>query len=289
MNHHYVAPFIENLGVDLPSVDRFWKLGDLTGLRVRKDSSDGFYRANYERGMLLYALVEKYRPLSVLEFGTGRGYGCLCMAWSMENNAIPGRIYTIDMVAHDEKIEWPIDWGDGAGPTVARLSREDVWHKVVPKKWLDHIVELHGFSGQVMGKYQTRDVDMAFIDGGHGYEAVRSDFFSVLDVASDRFGVLFDDYGPHPGFGVKKFIDEEVAPYFHTSMVYTDRCWPGGERAGLADPGYGMIWIHADGLADSIDVLYPRGSRTSFLKACRRREVWLRARRFISKLARGGA
>lgn len=279
-----MAPFVEGLGVELPPLEKFWKLGDATGLR--QDGSGRYYRANYERGILLYALVARYRPRTVLEFGTGRGYGCLCMAWSMEHNDIAGRVYTIDMVAHNETMDWAIDWGDGAGPNVAKLSRKDVWDRIAPRKWLDHIVELKGFSGQVMERYQGPRVDMAFIDAGHGYEAVRHDFLSVLDVASDRLGVLFDDYAPKAGFGVQKLIDEEVAPHFQTSVVYTDRRWLGGERARLEDPEYGMIWIHTDSLTTPIYKLFPPGSRSSYLKACRRREAWSRARRQVSRIIR---
>lgn len=43
---------------------------------------------------------------------------------------------------------------------------------------------------------------MTFIDGGHGYETVRHNFYSTLEVATDRFGILFDDYAPVPGFGI---------------------------------------------------------------------------------------
>ena len=74
-----VREFVQSLDVELPPIEKFWTLGDATALRVRQDGT--FFRSNYERGILLYALVAKHRPNTVLEFGTGRGYGSLCMAW----------------------------------------------------------------------------------------------------------------------------------------------------------------------------------------------------------------
>jgi len=277
-----VEPFVESLGVSIPPVERFWKLGDLTALR--QDNTGRSYRANYERGILLYALIAKYRPQTVLEFGTGRGYGCLCMAWSMEDYGIPGRIFTIDMTPAHERFSWPIDWDDGTGPRVETLARNDVWRKTAPASWLGHVNVLTGFSGQVMSAHQLPKIDLAFIDGGHGYEAVRHDFYSVLNVAADRFGILFDDYAPMPGFGIQKLIDNEVAPHFDATLIYTDRRWFGGERTMLTDPEYGMVWAHSSTLHQLLANAYPLSSRSNFLRTFRTKELASRLRRWLGQL-----
>ena len=95
--------FIKSLEVDIPSYDQFSELGDLTSLHV--DTQGQFHRLNYERGMILYAIIAKYKPKAVLEFGTGRGYGCLCMAWAMHNFDILGKIFTIDSQPQNKKIK----------------------------------------------------------------------------------------------------------------------------------------------------------------------------------------
>ena len=46
---------------------------------------------NYERGILLYSLIAKYRPKNVLEIGTAEGYSALCMAWAMTDCKINGK------------------------------------------------------------------------------------------------------------------------------------------------------------------------------------------------------
>ena len=282
MRRYDVKEFVERLGVQLPPIERFWKLGDLTALRQDKDGR--FYRANYERGMLLYVLVARYRPCAILEFGTGRGYGCLCMAWAMEDHNIRGRVYTIDMTPPDEAFEWAIDWGDG--PRVERLARNQVWPKAAPPAWLGRIEELTGLSGHVMSRWRGPRVELAFIDAGHSYNAVRHDFYSVLDVAADRFGILFDDYAPKPGFGVQCLIDEEVAPYFEAELIYTDRRWPGGERAGLNDPEYGMVWVHSDSLRMLVAEAHPPEARQGLLRRYRRGERWTAMRYRLGRLLR---
>ena len=277
-----IKDFVERLGIRLPPVDCFSKLGDLTGLR--QDESGRFYRANYERGILLYALVAKYRPQAVLEFGTGRGYGCLCMAWAMEDHSVPGHIYTIDMIPPHEPFEWPIDWGDG--PRVERLARSQVWPKAAPRSWLERIEALTGFSGQVMSRWSGPRIELAFIDGGHSYEIVRHDFYSVLDVAAERFGILFDDYAPISGFGVQRLIDEEVASPFDAELIYTDRRWPCGERASLENPGYGMVWVHSETLCGPVCKVYPPEVRRDFLRRYRRGEIWFALRLRLGRVLR---
>jgi len=277
-----VEPFVDSLGISIPPVERFWNLGDLTALR--QDKTGRFYRANYERGILLYALVAQYQPKTVLEFGTGRGYGCLCMAWSMEDHNIPGRIYTIDLTPADQRFTWAIDWGDGIGPKVETLSRNDVWHKAAPASWLGHINVLTGLSSQVMRACQLPKIDFAFIDGGHGYEAVRHDFYSVLNGAADCFGILFDDYAPMPDFGIQKLIDKEVAPHFDATLVYTDRRWTGGARTMVADPEYGMVWVHSNTLRQPLANTYPLSSRSNFLGAYRTMEMASRLRHWLGQM-----
>ena len=100
MRSLYIKDKISELGVTLPSAESFWGTGDLTALRHNNDV--GFYRSNYERGLLVYALVAAHRPKVVLEFGTGRGYGSLCMARAFVEHDIEGTI-TPSTVADTKK------------------------------------------------------------------------------------------------------------------------------------------------------------------------------------------
>ena len=240
-----VREFIQSLDVELPPIEKFWTLGDATALRVRQDGT--FFRANYERGILLYALVAKHRPNTVLEFGTGRGYGSLCMAWAMRDFGITGTINTIDMVSPSKRFKWPIIWPGSNEANVRHLSRHDVWQEVAKSSWMKHIDNMVGLSGAVMQSYSGRPVDFAFIDAGHGYQSVRHDFIMSLQHASDSIGVLFDDYSTEDwGLGTQKLISDDVLPYCSPSLIQTDRRWSGGDREYLPDDYSGMVWVKSD-------------------------------------------
>ena len=91
----------------MPPRQWFDEIGDLTALRLGGNGS--YYRANYARGPLLYTLIAKYRPSLVLELGTGRGYGTVCMARALVDNDVDGRIITVDRLAPETRQPWPID------------------------------------------------------------------------------------------------------------------------------------------------------------------------------------
>jgi predicted O-methyltransferase YrrM len=61
---------------------------------------------------------------------------------------------------------------------------------------------------------QTRvpPADLIFIDGGHSYETVCSDWENVQRFVHDRTVVIFDDYtnqyGVEHGYGIKRLVDE---------------------------------------------------------------------------------
>ena len=44
--------------------------------------------------------------LNILEVGTSKGFSSLCMAKSLEDSKKNGKIFTIDILAHDKEIYW---------------------------------------------------------------------------------------------------------------------------------------------------------------------------------------
>ena len=259
---------VSELVPELPPTEEFWELGDLTALRNGKDGR--FYRSNYERGLLLYALVTKFRPKVVLEFGTGRGYGALCMARAMAENSIDGDIYTINLRRFDERLEWAIDEGDG--PRVDNLSLKDVWAKHMPLDWTSRIHHMCGSSTEIMGRWKRSGLpspDLAFIDGGHDYLTVKHDFYSMLDVAAPAHRILFDDYALRLDFGVCKLIDQYVDHIYQTELVFTDRRWIGGEFEHVKDPSTGMIFIDSERMMPSEEVAQSAIRRRFFLTGYR--------------------
>lgn len=255
----------------------FVRLGNLTKLRV--DSSGKFHHANYESGLLLYSLVRHYRPSRILEIGTGRGYGAICMAHALRDSGVPGRIITIDTVPHAEKQpwSWPID--DGSGPRVEQFSVKEVWERYFSPE-LRNLVEFRkGSSVHAMRALREEGwrADFVYIDGDHTYASAKHDFFAALLIVDNPFCMLLDDYTPRSHkFGVRKMVEQYIAPCFDTEIIYNDRRWFGEEyekeAVGARD--------HAQVLIDSRRLRSPIETTLSRAKLARsvdvhRRWGWL--------------
>lgn len=245
-----VMNYIESLGVKLPPLEEFWKLGDRTALWTNKNNE--FVRLNYYRGPLLYALIAKYKPKTVLEFGTAKGYATLCMAWAMDDFDIDGRIYTLDTVSPNHRINTPMKKENGI-PSIESISVNDIWKEVAKPEWTQRITQLTGMSSEIMKKTDLPKFEMAYIDADHFYKAVRHDFYSFLKCSAEKFGVLFDDYIQREGFGVKKLIDEDVSKNFTVTLIRTDL---EDNLKKYTDTDYGMCWIHTDFLNKPLEECY---------------------------------
>ena len=259
---------ISSLNISLPSRKSFWDIGNLTALRDREDGS--YYQANYERGLLLYSLIATYRPKIVVEFGTGRGYGSICMSRSLVENNIDGLIYTIDSKGYREKQNWVLDTGEG--PATKSLSLADIWPNYFPDTWLSRINLLHGDSVQIMKKWGSFGIpkaDFAFIDGGHDFFTVKHDFYSFLSVANSDFKILFDDYARKPGFGICQLIDDEIEAIFNTELIWSDRRWYGSQFESSAKPNYGMVFIDTESTKKPWAKSFSNRTISKFLRAYR--------------------
>jgi hypothetical protein len=271
-----VNDFISSLDIKTPEKEKFWKLGDLTSLW--KDDMGNFWRLNYERGPLLYALIAKLRPTNVIEFGTGNGFSTLCMAWAMSDYDIDGKIFTVDRFTPDISFEVSVNHDEDFSPRIELLSLNELWSKAAHSDWLKHIEIVSGYSGEVMNKTQFPKIQFAYIDGAHHYEAVKHDFYSTLGVIDEKFGILFDDCMERSHYGVKEFIENEIDKNFDAMLIDTDVERNFEKLKIPTNPEYGMCWIHSDTLKGSLKDLYPESSYLKFLKKYRKYEL-IRKRR----------
>ena len=135
-------------------------------------TAGAFFRPNYERGLLIYSMISKFRIDSFLEIGFGRGYSTFCAAKAMCDAGIAdGKIVTVDP-SFDESF-------------LKHLQN------IFPQDWFSKIEFVQGPSAQVVPTLSD-DFDMIYIDGDHRYEAVKNDW----DMCKDKYKkfLLFDDY-----------------------------------------------------------------------------------------------
>lgn len=191
---------LKALGVSLDeiSLGDFDRIGEFTAKRERNPNEPNyhkyghFYRANYERGILVYYLIRKLGITSMLEVGFGRGYTSFCAAKAFHDGGIKGKIVTVDPQIDEKFLN-------------ALLT-------VFPREWFGYLEFGKAPSAEALPKVfeNNASFDLVYIDGDHSYEGVKADWLAV----KDRFtkACLFDDYHlptkDDPGIQCKKAIDE---------------------------------------------------------------------------------
>ena len=251
-----IDQLINSLNVQLPSKEKFLQLTRIFPIYPQLESNPVI---NYERGILLYSLIAKYKPENVLEIGTAEGYSTLCMAWAMVDHNINGKIFTIDPKPFDTPIEREITWEKNPEHETVLLSTKELWNKFANEEWIQKIEVLTGFSGEVLQKQakELPKMDMGFIDGHHAYEAVIHDFYAFLQIASENFYLLFDDYNPNENSDVTKVINEEVIPNFDVTLIKTN-AQQQRKEVNESENELDMCWLESNSLKKPLREIYPK-------------------------------
>ena len=212
---------LEEMGVTLDSIvmGDFDQIGEFTAKRQRTPDDanyqryGAFYRANYERGILIYHLIRRYNLTSMLEIGFGRGYATLCAARAFHDSGVAGQIVTVEPKL-DQKFVMAL-------------------HQVFPTDWFKMIKFFTGTSAEAFPQLGDEKFDLIYIDGDHSYEGTKLDW----EGSKDRFTkfLLFDDYHlpskGDPGIQCSKLIDEIDDPskeliIMDRRMFFDDRQFP---------------------------------------------------------------
>ena len=177
---------------------RVLEIGRLTGLR---GEAGRYYPANFERGLLLREIVRRRRPQRILELGTGRGLGILCMADQVRALEYQAELVSVDIIPPGTRQHWPI-LIDGEYSAQSR-SVEEVWSRSFHE--LKDLVTLRtGATAAVLPALveEGRRFDFIFIDAGHDVYSVFHDFaYGGLLLAEDG-EILMDDFAPMEPFGL---------------------------------------------------------------------------------------
>ena len=274
-----IDEFIDSLNVQIPSKEKFLQLTRIFPISQKTKIKT----INYERGILLYSLIAKYKPKNVLEIGTAEGYSALCMAWAMTDYDINGRIFTIDPKPFDVPIKREITWEENPKHESIMLSTKELWNKFANKEWIKKIEVLTGFSGEVLQKNTKKlpKMDMGFIDGHHVYESVIHDFYAFLRTASENFYLLFDDYIPNEIDGVTKVIDEEVVTNFDVTLIKTNAKQQRKE-VGETEDELNMCWMKSSSLKKSLQEIYPKSKSEQIINKYLKWEKRWKRRKYLN-------
>ena len=258
-----IQNFINNLKIDIPPEKEFLKLSRISPINPKRHENSII---NFERGMLLYALITKIKPKTVLEIGTAEGYSTLCMAWAMTENKIEGKIFTVDPKSHQQAIERRIKINENDEPINIILSTEELWNKFASQEWIDKIEVITGYSGEVLKSKQFPEIEFCYIDGSHVYEAVKHDFYAFLQTASENFSLLFDDYSYHVDVNVSKAINEEIVPNFDVTQIITEAEQQRKEANRPARTHeLGMCWIESRSLKKPLREIFPKSKSAQII------------------------
>ncbi len=187
-----------NPGQDAAREKRILSIGALTGLRCENGN---FRRANFERGLLLDAIVAAARPREILELGTGRGLGAFSMAEAARLAGLSTHITTVDTLTPDQAQYWPIE-RDGRREVI-QASRRDIWTAHLSAASRGMITELTGTTTAALPQLRSKGkhFDFIFIDAGHDLYSVVHDLSLAATLLSPSGCILMDDFAPAADYG----------------------------------------------------------------------------------------
>ena len=185
------------------------------------------FRPNFERGILLHALIVKKNLTNILEIGFGRGYSVACSARAIYDKGLTGRVVSVDPAFNQEALG----------------TLQEVLHPEIQKTVALSFES--GTSDAYFGQLDPQEkFDLIFIDGDHRYSQVKKDFENAVRHI-DRGYIVMDDY--HMPSKVDKDIEvanfvDNMPEEFRKKLIYTDRVLFEDDR-GDVELDYGMVLI----------------------------------------------
>ena len=177
------------------NLTKFIEWGDLTAIGHNKERKD------YGRGILLYSIVKTFKPRTVLEIGTGRGYSTTCIQHAMKSytkvnitsldidTIVKPRLHPCGNVISVEKI---LKKTIGNLKEITFIAQKS--HKILPGMIED-----------------GKTFDFIFIDGSHKKDYVLFDIEYSLQLISPKGVIVFHDYEYEETPGVTDAINEKIS------------------------------------------------------------------------------
>ncbi|KUK77790.1 MAG: hypothetical protein XD93_0081 [candidate division WS6 bacterium 34_10] len=153
-----------------------------------------------------YDLVTNYKPKTIVELGTYKGYSFFSFAQAVKDHKLDTQLHCIDTWQGDKHAGF---YDEGLYKGFIHIYK---------KYYKDVDVDIHRetFDG-ALKDFKDNSVDLLHIDGLHTYEAVKHDFKSWLPkVKKDGIIILHDVCEIRDDFGVYKLWKELQAKYKNT-------------------------------------------------------------------------
>jgi predicted O-methyltransferase YrrM len=166
------------------------------------------FKLNYDRKSIIIKHIKINQPLNILEIGVHKGGFAIRMLNQLSKSNLANTSYTgVDLFA-----EMQTKQNHKAEISMWPGSRNDVLKKIknsAPGAKIN-LVQSTSYEFLVNDKNKY---DLIFIDGGHSYETVKSDWELSSKLLNDQGVVFFDDFTSrngafNSGFGISTVVEE---------------------------------------------------------------------------------
>lgn len=173
----------------------------------------------------LYAEIEATKPRRVLEVGTNDGLNAIEMSRLIRRQGGTMEYHGFDLFEALDSKELKREF------SIPVPSRDKV-ADYLQKRGVGKVTLYPGDTRETLPKAAKTlgTMDFIFIDGGHSYETVLSDWESVEPMIGEKTTVFFDDY---PNFGIGPVVDAIDRTKWDVTIC------PTVDRFPIKDPSFG--------------------------------------------------
>ena len=159
--------------------------------------------------IVLLTIDELLRPNIFLEIGTFKGYTTRLML----NNSYASMIYSIDLPKNNhinkiqfnqEKVSKDGDYNDQYLRYIYSISNQ-IYLSNLPENALSRLKLIECDSRKLDFRHEIGLIDLAFIDGGHTYEIIKSDTENVMNNMKEGV-IIWHDYSSDTHSDVTKYL-----------------------------------------------------------------------------------
>ena len=180
-------------------------------------------------------IIRHYKPKTLTEVGTWNGGRAIEMALAAFEYTDRFTYFGFDLFEEATALTDDIEMNSKKHHTIELIeARLNQFKDKMKEKGKEFIFKLHKGDSKITLKKNklARNVDFAFIDGGHSYETVKADYNNLKKVPILVFDDFFskDEFGQQPiekNMGVNKLV-KEIKAYGKVVLPSNDRVLGGG-------------------------------------------------------------